>query len=496
MDLPYLGESYETARFVFQRGLGIVYLIAFTVARNQFQPLLGEDGIQPVPRFLQRVSFRRMPSLFHWRFSDALVSRVAWTGIGLSLVAATGLSDLGPLWLSILVWFALWALYLSIVNVGQTFYGFGWESMLLEAGFLAIFLGPASVAAPVLMIFLIRWMLFRVEFGAGLIKIRGDPCWRDLTCLEYHHETQPMPNPFSWYAHRMPRWWHRVETAGNHAVQLGVIWLIFFPQPVASIAGAVIILSQLWLVLSGNFSWLNWLTIILGLSTFSDGVIQRVAGGALGVDASLVGLQLPYAWYALTMLVVAVTGLVIWLSINPVKNLLSRGQLMNASFNPLHLVNTYGAFGHVTKQRYEIVLQGTNDDPDDANATWHTYRFKGKPTDPSARPPQWAPYHLRLDWQMWFAAMTPYHANPWFIVFVKKLLDGQPDVLKLLHHDPFGGDPPRYLRALWYHYRFTTPEEKRETGQWWKRRYVSEYLPVVSRRDLARALPPEPVVAM
>ena len=183
------------SRLLLQRGLAAVYLVAFLVTANQFRPLLGERGLQPAPRFLAAVPFRRAPSLFHLHYSDRFLTLVAWAGAGLAAAALAGLPDAGPAWLSLAVWLALWALYLSIVNVGQTFYGFGWETLLLEAGFLAIFLGPAATAPPTLVLWLYRWLLFRVEFGAGLIKLRGDRCWRDLSCLDYHHETQPLPGP-------------------------------------------------------------------------------------------------------------------------------------------------------------------------------------------------------------------------------------------------------------------------------------------------------------
>src|SRR5260370_18541130 len=191
---------------------------------------------------------------------------VAWLGVLLSAGIVVGLADAAPLPLWLLAWLVLSGLYLSIVNVGPTFYAFGWESLLLEAGFLAIFLGPAWMAPPVVVIWMIRWLLFRVEFGAGLIKIRGDPCWRDLTCLDYHHETQPMPNPLSRYFHHLPRRLHRVEVLGNHFAQLVAPLGLAFPQPVSDIAGVVIVLTQGWLVLSGNFAWLNALTVLFAVA--------------------------------------------------------------------------------------------------------------------------------------------------------------------------------------------------------------------------------------
>ena len=270
------GSEYWLARFAFQRGLALIYLFAFLIALNQFRPLLGEQGLLPVPQFLEFVPFRKAPSIFHFYYSDGFFNGVSLAGVLLSIIALTSLSERGPLWISIAVWSALYGLYLSIMNVGQTFYGFGWESMLLESGFLAILLGSNTTAVPLPLIFLVRWMLFRVEFGAGLIKLRGDPCWRNLTCLHYHYETQPLPNPLSACFHHLPGSFHKLETIGNFAAQLLVPWGLFFPQPIAGIAGALIVLTQLWLFISGNYSWLNLLTIFLAVSSFTNTQLHSV----------------------------------------------------------------------------------------------------------------------------------------------------------------------------------------------------------------------------
>jgi hypothetical protein len=470
--------DYWLSRLLLQRTLGLIYLVAFLVAVNQFLPLLGERGLLPAPRFLRAVPPRRAPSIFHLHYSDRFFLVVAWAGVVLSVSVIIGLADGGPLWLSMLVWFLLWALYQSIVNVGQIFYAFGWESLLLESGFLAIFLGSSITTPPWLVILMMRWLLFRVEFGAGLIKIRGDPCWRDLTCLYYHHETQPMPNPLSWFFHQLPRPLHRVEVLGNHFAQLIVPIGLFFPQPIAAIAGSIIFLTQGWLVLSGNFSWLNAVTMVLALASFDNGWLQHV------VPLSTPVLQAQPLWYAGA--VVALALLIAVLSYWPAHNLLSRRQLMNASFNPLHLVNTYGAFGSITRVRYEIVVEGTSEEFPDTNADWRAYAFKGKPGDPGRLPPQFAPYHLRLDWLMWFAAMSSSPSeHEWFVPFVIKLLRGDRPTLKLLRRNPFPERPPLFIRARLYRYRFTTPQERRSTRQWWARQLVGDYLPPV-RLERAR----------
>ncbi|MFG3101077.1 lipase maturation factor family protein [Streptomyces sp. NPDC048182] len=459
----FTAPDYWLGRLVFQRALAVLYLVAFLSAALQFRALLGERGLLPVSRYVARVPFRRAPSLFQWRCSDRFVGASVWGGCAVSAALVAGADALLPLWGAMLLWLVPWALYLSVVNVGQTWYAFGWESLLLETGFLAVFLGNDEVAPPVVVLFLVRWLLFRVEFGAGLIKMRGDECWRKLTCLDHHHETQPMPGPLSWFFHHLPKPLHRVEVAANHVVQLLVPFLLFTPQPVASVAAALMIVTQLWLILSGNFAWLNWITIVLALPAL------RLPGDhPRPPDAPL--------WYEVVVL--AAAALLVFLSHGPVRNLLSRRQAMNRSFDPLHLVNTYGAFGSVSRVRYEVVVEGTADERAREDSEWREYEFRGKPGDPRRWPRQFAPYHLRLDWQLWFAALSPAYADTWFTVFVERLLENDPATLGLLRRSPFPPDaPPRFVRARLFRYRYTTWRELRETGACWERTYVREFLP-------------------
>nr|WP_203592607.1 MULTISPECIES: lipase maturation factor family protein [unclassified Streptomyces] len=457
------------SRELFQRALAALYGVAFLTAALQFRALTGERGMLPVPRFVARVPFRRSPSLFHLYYSDRFFAAVAWAGCAVSAALLAGLGSVVPLWAAMLLWLVPWLLYLSIVNVGQTWYAFGWESLLLEVGFLAVLLGNDEVAPPVVVLFLLRWVLFRVEFGAGLIKMRGDACWRNLTCLYHHHETQPMPGPLSRFFHHLPRPLHRVEAAANHVTQLVVPFLVFAPQPVASAAAALMILTQLWLVLSGNFAWLNWITVVLALS-------------ALRLPSDAPRVPDPPLWYVVVVL--AVSALLLLLGFRPVRNMVSRRQVMNRSFDPLHLVNTYGAFGSVSRVRYEVVIEGTSAATPGADADWRAYEFRGKPGDPRRRPRQFAPYHLRLDWLMWFAALSPAYAEPWFGRLVERLLAVDRDTLRLLRASPFPPDaPPRYVRARLFRYRFSTRRELRETGAWWQRTYVRDFLPPTRLAD-------------
>jgi hypothetical protein len=486
----FASGDYDIAREILQRGTAALYLIAFVSALSQFPALLGENGLLPVRSFTAVVPFRRAPSLFQWHYSDALLRVVAGVGAGLSATVVLGLPQVGPAWLPMLVFLLLFALYLSIVNVGQTFYAFGWESLLVEAGFIVAFLGSSAVATPLPVLFFLRWLVFRLEFGAGLIKLRGGREWRDLTALFYHHETQPMPNPVSWFVHHLPRWAHRGEVLGNHVVQLGLPVLLFAPQPVASLAAGGIVLSQLWLVVTGNFAWLNWITIVLAAAAVDDTSFRWLGGIVVPAlrtvpDDGGTGPGEQPLWFVVVVL--AVMALLVVLSYWPARNLLRRRQLMNASFNPFHLVNAYGAFGTVTKERYEVIVEGSDSvgsrvDPR-AESDWRAYEFRGKPGDVARLPGQFAPYHLRLDWLMWFLALGSRDTR-WFEVFLARLLQGDRAALRLLAHNPFPEHPPRYVRARIFLYRFSTPAERRVSHDWWVRSEVGTLVPPVT-------LPPE-----
>ena len=461
--------DYEFARFAIERGLGILYAIAFVVAARQFPALSGERGLDPARAILAETSFRETPSLFHLGYSDRRLQVLAWTGFGLALLVILGIAHAAPLPLTMLTWLALWALYGSIVNVGGTFYGFGWETLLLEAGFLAIFLGNAETPPLFPVIVLFRWLAFRVEFGAGLIKLRGDACWRTLSCMEWHHETQPIPNPLSWFFHHLPRRIHRIEVVGNFVAQLVLPFGLFLPQPFATVAAVLMIGTQLYLVVSGNYAWLNWATIVILAAGIDDGTLAAVIGM---VPLEPIAGPAP-AWFAAA--VVALTVVVVALSWFPVRNMLSPGQRMNASFDPLRLVNTYGAFGTVSRERYEVIVEGTSKEdpsPDD----WREYEFQAKPGNPARMPRQIAPYHLRLDWLMWFLPLSPRFGERWFVPFLGRLLRGDAPVLRLLGHNPFADGPPLQVRARLFRYRFTTRAERRATGHWWHREPVGEFV--------------------
>ncbi|MDN5585332.1 MAG: lipase maturation factor family protein [Brevibacterium sp.] len=489
MDLGVLlsfltAEDYTIAREVLQRGVATLFFIAFLSAWNQFPALLGERGLTPAPRFIALTTSDQAPSLFRWKhftYTDRRLRIVCGVGMLAAVTVIIGLPQAGPAWTTIPVFGLMWWLYFSISSIGQRFYGFGWESLLLESGFLVGFLGSHEVAPSLLMIVFLRWFVVRVEFGAGMIKMRGDSSWRDLSAMDYHHQTQPMPGPFSRRAHLMPGWWHRSETLGSHVIQLIAPWLLFLPQPIASFAAVAIIISQLALVVTGNYAWLNWATILLAFAGISDSFLAWIVGGpwpgwgwpgSSGAEAADASSALPLWWAIL------IAAFVIWqcvLNVPALRNLFSRGQLMNASFNRWGLGNAYGAFGSMTESRDEIIIEGTLDpEATMAEGDWRPYVFKGKPGDVRRRSPIVAPYHLRLDWLMWFAALGDYRQS-WFSRLVERIGSGDAQIRTQLGPDPFDGRAPALIRVRIFTYRYATGEERRQAVEegaprpWWVR---------------------------
>ncbi|HXU79298.1 MAG TPA: lipase maturation factor family protein [Methylomirabilota bacterium] len=481
--------TYWLTRFIILRLLGFVYFIAFLAAANQIVPLVGQHGLLPARTFLNQVAsnvgsrsagFLEMPTLFWANVSDGFLVVSAWIGVALSLMVTCGYANA-------ILMALLWGLYMSFANIGQLWYGYGWEIQLLETGFLAIFLCPLWEVRPFAggpphryVIWLFRWLIFRIMIGAGLIKLRGDPCWRDLTCLYYHYETQPIPNPLSWWLHFRPHWFHKLGVLWNHLVELVVPWFAFGPRLARHIAGALLVLFQISLILSGNLSFLNWLTAVPALACFDDSLLKRWLPGPIVRRAERAMESAPLS-PARERVAMAVAGLVALLSINPVINLLSPGQVMNTSFNRLHLVNTYGAFGSVGQVRFEIVFEGTEDANLTPQTVWKEYEFKAKPGDPRRRPAIIAPYQPRIDWQIWFAAMSTPDQYPWTLHFIWKLLHNDAGTLSLLANNPFPNRPPRYIRAQYYRYQFAPPGDP--SGVWWKRTLEGTWLPALSAED-------------
>jgi hypothetical protein len=481
--------AYWLTRFVILRLLGVIYAVAFLVAINQIVPLIGSNGLLPVGIYLKQVShalgsdgagFVRLPSLFWAWHSDTALLTVAWIGFVLSCVVVAGFAN-APL-LAI-----LWFLYLSFNHVGQDWHGYGWEIQLTETGFLAIFLCPLldmrpfpKRAPPMIIIVLFRWLIFRIMLGSGLIKFRGDTVWRNGTALYYHFETQPIPGPLSRWFQFLPRVALKIGVWFNWLGELVAPWFVFWPRIARHIAGAVIVLFQVSIILSGNLSFLNWLTIVPALACFDDGFWARLLPRRLvrKAEAAAESAEESRPMLNTALIVAVVIGL---LSIQPAINLVSTEQVMNTSFDPFDLVNTYGAFGSVGQERLNVVFEGTMDDTINNKANWKPYIYKGLPVLLDRQPPQIAPYQLRLDWQMWFAAMSTADQYPWTYNLVWKLLHNDPGAIGLFAGNPFPGKPPRFIRAVLYRYRFAKPGNPQ--GLYWTRERIGDWMPVLSVND-------------
>jgi hypothetical protein len=380
---------------------------------------------------------------------------------------------------------ALWALYRSFIAVGQLWYGYGWELLLVETGFVAIFLCPLrslrpfpNARVPLPLLWLFRWLSCRVMLGAGLIKLRGDVCWRDLTCLDFHFETQPIPNALSPLFHALPHSVHAGGVLFNHLCELLLPLCLFGPRKLRLWSAALMIVFQLVLIVSGNLAFLNWLTIVPLLACFDDRALGRVLPRRLVARArgahTLSRAQQVSA--------IALSMLVALLSISPVQNMLSRRQRMNAGFDQLMLVNSYGAFGSVGRTRHELVIEGTRDAHPGPDARYQAYEFPFKPGDPERALRVVSPLQPRLDWQIWFAAMANAEDEPWMLHLVWKLLHADRSVRGLLAHDPFGDRPPKFIRVLRYRYHFAPLGR----GRTWTRELEGVWLPPLPNDDVLR----------
>ena len=523
--MAWLGppRRYVLVRWLMLRLLGLVYVFAFLGVVFQGPALFGEHGLTPMGSYLDRLhtadlGFVDIPSVFHWGASDTALYAWAIVGLVLSLVVLAGYANL-------VILLALWLVYGSFVRVGGLWFSFGWEIQILETTLLAAFLvhpiDPRplrSRAPPVAAIVLMRWLTFRIMLGAGLIKLRGAECWRDLTCLDAHFETQPIPNPISALFHQLPHPVLAFGVALNHIVEVALPWFVFGPRKMRIIAGLGLLLFQLILIVSGNLAFLNWLMVIPILACFDDDCLLRITprrlrswlaarlvpaeprdgkqfwiafatalvaiglfGPIAGTLVALVGLAGGYFWYRPKLdghlLAVAwFAALVAVKSVPVVANMASSKQKMIQSYDRLDLVNSYGLFGSITMTRHELVIEGTRD-VDPFTASWKAYELPCQPGPLERRPCLLGPYHRRLDWVIWFAAMSPEpRGDPWIFHLVWKLLDGDLAVRELLATDPFPGELPTWVRIR----RFVYHLEPIGSDTWWTRDTEELWLPPLS----------------
>lgn len=479
-------DNFILTRWIFLRVLGLVYLVAFASFSVQVTGLIGKNGILPAGDFLASV-YKTMgrrgvlfyPTLVWLNASDAFMKGLCFAGIFLALLLLLGIETTPVLAF-------LFIFYLSLVNAGQVFLSYQWDALLVETGFLSIFLVspgllPYQEAAPPspIAILLFRWLLFRLMFMSGIVKLTsGDPTWKHLTALAFHYETQPLPTPLAWVMHRASLGFQKFSTLFTLFVELVVPWFFFAPDLHRFVAGGLIIYLMLLIMATGNYAFFNILAIGLAIFLFDDRVLRPILPDSfpgLIPPAPQVGADPAWGnWVLLPLFAIyLVTGIVYILTrATRRKGFLRYLQPLLNIVGSLRIANAYGLFAVMTTQRPEIILEGSND-----GQNWLPYEFKYKPGDLQRAPPVVAPHQPRLDWQMWFAALGSYASNPWFLRFIERVLTGSPEVLRLIAKNPFPDKPPRYIRAVLYDYHFTTPEEKSQDGSWWRRQPLDLYLP-------------------
>ncbi len=488
--------SYHLTRWLFVRLLGLVYFLAFLSLWIQVGGLIGADGILPARGFLGAVTkelgyarYHLVPTLAWIDPSDAFLKFLCGAGTLLAVPLVLGFAE-GPL-LAV-----LWIFYLSLVSVGQDFLEFQWDILLLEAGFLAIFFAPWRVLNPhwrgsgnsnpsLGLLWLLRWLLFRLVFLSGAVKLLShDPTWRNLTALNYHYWTQPLPTPVAWYAAQLPGWFQKLSVVGVFVIELGAPFLMFLPRRVRFLGAALIAYLQVLIALTGNYAFFNLLTLALVVVLLDDRCLERflpatlVARLATPPAPRRPGALREVGLTALAAVILAVSGADLLRTFGSPDSLPRPVWEAVAWFEPFHIANGYGLFAVMTTSRPEIIIEGSSD-----GQTWLAYEFKYKPGDVGRRPPWVEPHQPRLDWQMWFAALGSYRNNRWFVNLMVRLLEGSPPVMALLAKNPFPGQPPRYIRAVVYDYRFTTFSTRRATGDWWSRQFKGLYFPVASLKS-------------
>jgi hypothetical protein len=463
-------SSFGISQWLFLKSLAFIYFLAFTSLFVQIPGLYGSQGIEPIQDFLielkrrrKKIPFQDFPSLFWLNAHDYALEGAAGAGILFSIFILIGI---GPAWLLFLL---LWMIYLSFVSVGSVFLLFQWDILLLEIGFIAIFFSAQSVPS-FLYLFLLWFLLFRFMFFSGLVKVLAStPEWRQLKAMRYHFETQPLPTKLAYYLHPLPLFFSKILVILTLLIELGLPILIFSPSEVRFIVFLVFVFFQILIFFTGNYAFFNLLTIVLCIPLLDDsywmqlGIHFSWASGTPWIIDRLLDIM--------AVILICLNGIqfmIRWIPLQLFDQLLS-------FCRSYYLVNSYGLFANMTTRRFEIIIEGSLD-----GINWKPYEFKWKPGSLTEAPKQVAPHQPRLDWQMWFAALSSYYSNPWFIKFLIRLLEGSPTVLRLLKTNPFEQKPPKLIRALLYDYHFSDITQKRKTGEWWTRIVKGTYFPAIS----------------
>jgi predicted DCC family thiol-disulfide oxidoreductase YuxK len=479
--------------WIFVRLLAVVYLVAFVSAGTQIVGLAGTHGVLPAGEYLAALRTRYgalgfwiAPTLGWISTSDGFLTGMCVAGSVISVLLAIGITPLLCLAL-------LWILYVSVSALGQSFFWFQWDSLLLETGLLAMLVAPRrfwsgpwtdprpSRAGRWLLV----WLLFRLSLSSAAVKLlSGDPTWRNATALQFHFQTQPLPPWTAWFVHHSPAWLLRAATPVTIALEGLPPFLLFLPRRIRFIGVGFIVSLQLLILLTGNYGFFNWLTLALCVLCLDDGVWPSWLRSPVAAYGSFSRAPSPAGrWRG--RIRTGIAAALFLLSLVPFFQTLHLSTRwlgpIDYAFTlvwPFRSLNQYGLFAVMTTARHEIVLEGSVD-----GTHWLPYEFRWKPGDPVRRPEFVAPHQPRLDWQMWFAALTDFRQQPWFLQFCRRLLEGSRPVEAQLASNPFARAPPKYIRALLYDYQFTDSAEHRSTGAWWRRELLGLYAPILSLQN-------------
>lgn len=504
VDRAYLGTTPAAASFrfgswAFLRALALVYLCAFVSLGVQIDGLVGSNGIVPAPLSIAKVAawaeregasrWLSFPTLCWFDASDWTLRAHCWGGAALAVLGLVGLVP----WL---VFPLCWALYLSLVTIGADFLRFQWDALLLETGLAAVFVAPLVVRSarrrdpdpPRLARWILGWIAARLMLFSGVVKLTAGGSWADLSALSFHFWTQPLPTPLAWHASQLPAWASQALCGGMFVVELLLPFFLFLGRRLRNAAALGFVLLSVGIAATGNYGFFNLLTIALCLPLVDDAAWGRLARGLSGAAGNpaepprvarvVRGVLLAlFGGWALVMNAIHTTRLAgRYLERDDWRDV---GSELLADVGALRTVNSYGLFARMTEHRFEIEIQGSED-----GETWSTYPLPYKPGAVERRPPWVAPHMPRLDWQLWFASLNGAPSTPWFQPLLARVLEGSPEVLALFDANPFPDGPPRYIRAEWWRYRFTTPEERAATGAWWQRERLGNFVsPLEIRGD-------------
>ena len=480
-------NTYELVSALFIKLLALIYFIAFASFSSQIIALAGQDGILPLVDLLEQADtrfgwkrFLAFPTVFWINAGDTALTAVTWLGCAFAVLVFLNYKTRFSL-------IVLYLLYLSVYHAGQTFMNFQWDYLLLEAGFLAIFLTPNSRV----IILLYRWLLFRLRFLSGLSKVlSNDPGWAGLSALVYYFETQPLPHTGAWYAHQLPEWILILATAATLFIELVVPFMMFMPRKYRFIAAWLTIGLQILIIMTSNHNWFNILTIILCLFLFDDKAIERVLPASVCTwlleqkQMSTISAYLRMPSYVFAGIIVVTSSVQIGEMISGTRVSGQSGQVINY-IERWALVNKYHVFPTVNQQRIELIIEGTAD-----GVTWLPYRFRYKPGELDKPPTVVIPHQPRLDWMVWFVPLNPVFTS-WFESFLGRLLENSPEVIALMEHNPFPHAPPIAVRVQAFEYNFTEFDEHAASGHWWKSRYLGPFDPAPGLyRSAPTAAPP------